>query len=218
MPSNSTVIADNNGEYDDWIELYNKSANTVNIGGWYLTDNIANLDKWEIPAGTMLPGNSYLTFWADEDSSQGTNHCNFKLSASNEFVWLLNANKEIVDSVSWASSVPQDSGYARIPNGTGPFVIKYATYGLNNGTPSGILDINASAEGLKIFPNPATNSITVVPGMIHGAAMLEIRNSLGQLVYKQTPSLVTTIATSGWASGIYFVRYGNTTEKLVIQR
>ncbi|MBK8706059.1 MAG: lamin tail domain-containing protein [Saprospiraceae bacterium] len=49
MASNSATAADNAGEFDDWIELYNKSANAINLSGYYLSDNPANLAKWEFP-------------------------------------------------------------------------------------------------------------------------------------------------------------------------
>ena len=57
MASNSTTQTDNTGEYDDWIELYNRSSQPVDISGWYLTDKQNNLDKWQFPQGTVIwPG------------------------------------------------------------------------------------------------------------------------------------------------------------------
>ncbi|MBK8562227.1 MAG: lamin tail domain-containing protein [Saprospiraceae bacterium] len=49
MASNVAYITDENGEYEDWIELYNNSGSSVNLGGWFLSDNPDNLDKWEFP-------------------------------------------------------------------------------------------------------------------------------------------------------------------------
>ena len=47
---------------DDWIELYNTSDADVDISGWYLSDKADNPDKWEIPAGAIIPANGYLVF------------------------------------------------------------------------------------------------------------------------------------------------------------
>src|ERR1019366_9210827 len=46
MASNNSTLADEDGEYSDWIELYNSSTNTVNLGGWYVTDRATNLTHW----------------------------------------------------------------------------------------------------------------------------------------------------------------------------
>jgi hypothetical protein len=129
--SNATTMADEAGEYDDWIELYNKSANAIDISGYYLTDNPVNLDKWAIPTGTVMPPYSYMVFWADEDSSQGPRHCNFKISASGETIMLINSNIQIADSVILGQQAT-DMGYARVPNGTGNFVIQAPTFAASN--------------------------------------------------------------------------------------
>ncbi|MBK8921929.1 MAG: lamin tail domain-containing protein [Saprospirales bacterium] len=52
-------VTDETGDYDDWIELFNLSTDPVDISGFFLTDNPANLDKFEIPAGTVIPGHGY---------------------------------------------------------------------------------------------------------------------------------------------------------------
>jgi hypothetical protein len=105
MASNSSTMPDTYGEYDDWIELYNKSIFPVDLSGFRITDNPANLDKFIIPNNTILQPNNYLIIWADEDSSQGPFHANFKLSASGEQLFLLNPNAALVDSVSWGAQI-----------------------------------------------------------------------------------------------------------------
>ena len=77
MAMNSSTALDNAGEYDDWIELYNKSSEAKDISAYVLTDNPGNLDKWKFTSGTVIPPNGYLIVWADEDISQGIFHSNF---------------------------------------------------------------------------------------------------------------------------------------------
>ena len=60
---NSGQISDEYGEYSDWIELYNTSTSTINLEGYYLSDDSLNLEKWPIPAYPMSPS-SYLTIFA----------------------------------------------------------------------------------------------------------------------------------------------------------
>lgn len=85
MASNTKTILDNDGDYSDWIELYNSSSDAVDLSGWYLTDNANNLTKWRFPNGLSLPPNSYLIVWAsskDRSSVAAPLHTNFKLSKS----------------------------------------------------------------------------------------------------------------------------------------
>ena len=89
MAANDNAVADNNGEFDDWIELHNKSNNTIDISGYYITDDQFNLTKHQIPQGTTITPNAYYVMWADEDGSQGSDHINFKLDADGEQIILV---------------------------------------------------------------------------------------------------------------------------------
>jgi hypothetical protein len=54
----------------DWIELYNTTGESINIGGWFLSDNDRdepNLMKYRIADGTIIDGNDYLVFYQDTD-------------------------------------------------------------------------------------------------------------------------------------------------------
>ncbi|MCD4794291.1 MAG: lamin tail domain-containing protein [Bacteroidales bacterium] len=84
--SNLTGYTDNYTKTEDWIELYNTSSSSVDISGYYLSDNESFPMKWEIPAGTSIPAAGYLTFWASgRDEVSGENyHTNFKLKQTKE--------------------------------------------------------------------------------------------------------------------------------------
>lgn len=97
--SNLRAFIDNFNKYEDWVELYNNSGVTVNIGGWYLSDKQDNPTKWEIPAGTTIEANGYLVYWLsgrDTVMNSGT-HTNFKLSQTrdNEYLVLSNPQGQI---------------------------------------------------------------------------------------------------------------------------
>lgn len=79
--SNLTTYTDNYTKTEDWIELYNTSSSAVNIGGYYLSDDVDFLTQWQIPAGTTISGNGFLTFWCSgrNESTGGNYHTNFKL-------------------------------------------------------------------------------------------------------------------------------------------
>ena len=48
------------GDNEDFVEFYNPSGANVDLGGYFLSDNPAKPDKFEIPAGTEVPAGGYL--------------------------------------------------------------------------------------------------------------------------------------------------------------
>lgn len=154
MSSNTATVADEAGEFDDWIELYNKSSNAIDLSGYHLSDNPDKHGKWTFLQGTVIGANGYLIVWADEDSSQGPLHANFKLSSTGESLIFSAPDKTVLDSLTFPE-VPADMGYARVPNGTGPFVIQAPTYKAAN---SMLATHESFAVGeVAVFPNPASS-------------------------------------------------------------
>lgn len=121
LPKNSQNGSDQDGDFDDWIELYNPADEDQDISGYYLTDSKKNLTKWKFPAGTKITANGYLIVWADEDSTHVSGlHTNYKLSADGENIVLLSPTQEVINLVEYPATVLEQS-YARKPNGTGDF-------------------------------------------------------------------------------------------------
>src|SRR5689334_105401 len=84
MASNSRTLQDQDGDFSDWIEIYNADTTAVDLNGWYLTDTSSQLTKWRFPA-TNLPPNSFLVVFAsnkDRKISGRELHTNFRLNAS----------------------------------------------------------------------------------------------------------------------------------------
>lgn len=217
MASNSTVATDNAGEYDDWIELFNKSANDINLSGYYLSDNPENLPKWEFPEGSVIPANGYLIIWADEDGVQGDNHCNFKLSADGEIVMLLDPDLNILDEVTFGPQTT-DKGYARVPNGTGPFVIQNPTFNANNNTATSTDDLADKKPEIRAYPNPADQTLHLVLPALHQGYPVEVRNITGQLLYTTAYTTeLLTIDVSSWPAGLYIVRCGEAVCSVVVR-
>ena len=55
-----------NYNFPDWIEIYNASATGRDLSNYYLTDDLSDLNKWKIPAGTYIAAKGYLLFLADD--------------------------------------------------------------------------------------------------------------------------------------------------------
>jgi hypothetical protein len=132
LPKNSQNGSDHDGDFDDWIELYNPSDVKKDISGYYLTDSKKNPTKWKFPAGTTINANGYLIVWADEDSTHVSGlHTNYKLSADGENIVLLTPTQEVVNLVEYPATVLEQS-YARKPNGTGDFQWAAPTFNKSN--------------------------------------------------------------------------------------
>ncbi|MFK7926071.1 MAG: lamin tail domain-containing protein [Bacteroidia bacterium] len=103
MASNSLVIADNAGEFDDWIEIYNAGSTVIDLANYSLSDDTLNPLKSILPTAfpilTSVPPGGYLLLWADNEPLQGANHLNFKLSASGELIRLYDPTGALVDEI-----------------------------------------------------------------------------------------------------------------------
>jgi hypothetical protein len=120
MAANNTTIRDPQGQYDDWIEIYNYGSDAVDIGGMYLTDNLSAPTKWQVPSNnstlSTIPGGGYLLIWADNDTTDSGLHANFKLDAAGEDIALFDSNGvTLIDSVTFGEQTG-DISYGRYPD------------------------------------------------------------------------------------------------------
>jgi len=212
MPVNTSTAADQDGEYDDWIELHNNTNFDIPLLDFYLSDNNNNL-KWAFP-DTFIVANGYLIIWADENGSETGLHANFKLSGSGEQLALYDSTNAIVVDEVIFGAIPTDMGYARAPNGTGPFVIQDPTFNMNNESTTAVFENNAK-HGFSLFPNPATNLI-FLKGDISAIEKIEVFNIFGQKVLSQYN--INKINISNLKSGMYFIKINsNQTLKFIKQ-
>ncbi len=89
MALNNNGLDDEDGDEEDWIEIHNAGAASVNLDGWFLTDTTNNLTKWRFPA-VILPANGYLVVFAsNKDRDVGELHTNFRLGGEGEYLALV---------------------------------------------------------------------------------------------------------------------------------
>ncbi len=116
MADNSKTLNDEDGDQSDWIEMFNNGTTTANLGGWFLTDDPADLTKWRFPNVSLL-ANQYLVVFAsgkNKTNAVGRLHTNFKLEKNGEYLALVDAETNIVSD--FAPTFPQqrtDISYGR---------------------------------------------------------------------------------------------------------
>ncbi|UCD50006.1 MAG: CotH kinase family protein [Phycisphaerales bacterium] len=121
LASNREAVEDPQGDYDDWIELYNPGRTAVDVGGMYLTDDATLPTKWQIPTGqadaTTIEPAGYLVVWAEDDITASGLHAGFKLDADGEELHLVAADgMTVIDSIEFGTQVV-DVSYGRYPDG-----------------------------------------------------------------------------------------------------
>jgi hypothetical protein len=116
MAAGQTLLADEDGDYHDWIELHNQGARDVNLLGWSLTDDPAEPDKWMLPNVDLPAGGTLLLFASGKDRPRSTGgpkdipperlnpppqlHTNFKLASEGGTLALYdNTARRFLDAV-----------------------------------------------------------------------------------------------------------------------
>ena len=122
MASNETIIADNDGDYEDWVELWNLGDNPVNLEAWGLSDKASEPFRWVFPAVVLQP-NQFMLVWCskkDRAVAGAPLHTNFGISSDGEAIYLTHSSGELADFAP-AAALEVDISWGRYPDGTGPW-------------------------------------------------------------------------------------------------
>lgn len=205
MASNDSTIADEFGEYDDWLEIYNGEEYSVWLGDKYLSDNLENPDKWLMP-DVVLDSGDFILIWADNDEEQGPNHANFKLNMDGEEIGIFDSETTgfyLLDSIVYGQQTT-DVSFGRDPDGGGVWMF------YNPATPGYSNLLGAVGEGypvpesIRIFPNPVKNGIVYFDRELKN---MRLYNQVGQLlIYKE---ICSSLDLQMFQSGIYILTAEN---------
>ena len=158
--SNATTLVDADGDSSDWLELYNSGPSSVDLGGYHLTDDPADLSKWTFPAVTIQPGGFLVVFASskDRDPVSGELHTNFRLSAGGDYLGvIMRDGVTTVDEYAPQFSAMADdesygpgfSGTTFIDEGAAADVLVPTNGALGTSWTSRTFDPNASWQDLK---------------------------------------------------------------------
>lgn len=96
MEKNRAVLRDEDGDFSDWIELYNQSGEAVSLAGWNISDKESKLG-WLLPELMLEPGQRLLLFASGKDRQGEQLHTDFALSGE-EGVYLRNEHGTLLSS------------------------------------------------------------------------------------------------------------------------
>lgn len=90
LASNDSAHSDDDGVSSDYIEIFNRGSETVDLDGWHLTDDLADRTQWTFPAIELEPGKTLLVYASGNDRDDPTQplHTNFRISAGGEYLGL----------------------------------------------------------------------------------------------------------------------------------
>ncbi len=183
MASNGNTISDEVGDFDDWLELYNPGTSAINIGGMYVSDDIADPLAWQIPAtdpaSTTIPAGGYLLLWLDKETDQGPLHIDVKLGSGGEDIVLTAADgTTVMDSYTFGTQL-EDVSEGRVGDGNATFDF------FAEPTPGATNDSDPGA------PQVAKPTVNNIGGFYNGSVTVEVTGD-GDIYYTTDGSIPTT--------------------------
>ncbi|MDZ7347120.1 MAG: CotH kinase family protein, partial [candidate division KSB1 bacterium] len=109
---NTLTVKDEDGDYTDWIELYNPSNSSISLSNYFLSDDVKIPSKWVFPKITLPSGSFLLVYASGKDRRNGILHTNFKISSKGETLFLFSPTGQLLDSVS-VPALAADQSYGR---------------------------------------------------------------------------------------------------------
>lgn len=206
---NDAVIADPQGEFDPWIEIYNANSTPMDLTGMYITNYTNEGHRFaRCEAPVIVPANGFLLLWADAQPEDGMEHLPFKIFGTDR-IQLMSKDYMTIDSLGWDSSLTDVSvGYDTDGSGV---MVSFSSSTPNASNNGGIvLSVIHSnvVNGLSVYPNPtSTGNINFTK-----VVSFTMYSITGQTVMIQ--NAVNNVDVSSLENGIYIIE---TTEGEVVK-
>jgi hypothetical protein len=180
--SNKSDFADNFGEFEDWVELYNAGAVAVNLNGWYLSDDPDDPEKYQFPNIAIPAGGFRVIYCSDRNVVVGQNvHTSFKLTQTKqESIVLSNAAGNVVSSVQMTAPTQGNHSRGRKTDGSNIWAI------FTDPTPGQSND--PATDYVAYAPKPVT---TTVPGFYYPSF------GMGVVIQNPLPGFKVRYTTNG---------------------
>ncbi|MFK8009407.1 MAG: CotH kinase family protein [Saprospiraceae bacterium] len=166
LMSLNNAVADEYGETDDWLEIYNDNEKGVILDGIYISDDLADSTKWQFPEPIFIFPKSFALIWLDDAPEQGPNHVPFKLSSGGETVFISQQQGDelvVLDEITFGA-LSENVSYGRATDGEDNWVY------FGNYTP------NESNDGSELFLDASIN-FSIEGGFYSSGTMLTLSSN-----------------------------------------
>jgi hypothetical protein len=204
MASNDEFMPGPQGDYPDWIEIYNAGDTDISLANYYMSDNIADTSKWvkipdTYPDSVTVPANGFLVLYANKMDDISVLCLHFKLSGNGEQIGLWDADMNVIDTLTYGP-VPSDTSYGRYPDGTADWVIMpEPTPGAAN-MYSSIVENKNDITLFQNRPNPFRGETTIDFTLLK-------RDFVTIKVYNLTGQVIATLANGYFTTGKHSVTW-----------
>ena len=204
MASNDEAVPGPQGDYPDWIEIYNAGSEAVNLGGYYMADDLSDPGAmYQIPDtypdSVTVPAGGFIVFYANKNTDVSVLNLGFKLSGGGEQVGLWDPSQNILDSITYGPQMP-DTSYGRYPDGGDAWYFM-ETY--TPGAPNvwvGIKENKVNASLMQNFPNPFAGETNI-------NFSLDNADQVNITVYDVTGAKVSVITNQKYSAGNHSVKW-----------
>jgi hypothetical protein len=207
LASNNSCCTDENGDYDDYIEIFNPGDEPADIGGLFITNALGNVNEYyQIPSGndsTIIDPGGFLLLWADEESEQGVLHLGIELGSSDgdQIGLYLVDLTTVVDTLTYIEQTA-DVSFGNYPDGSGYWLYLNPTPGTSNTLLS--MDHGYSMPEIyslyQNFPNPF-NPVTTLHYDLPEGSYVDI------IVYDMLGNVVNNLVKANQSSGYKSVQW-----------
>jgi len=147
VASNSYTYKDNDGEYSDYIEIYNDNDYDIDLENYRLTDSIYEVNKWRFPSITIKSHEYLVIFASGKNKCKESDKChvNFKLTSDGETISLIDDTGNIISRVAY-KELKNDTALSYV---NGKYLVTKPTPGEKNSDEE-IKEVDASKYKIRI--------------------------------------------------------------------
>lgn len=137
MASNDMNLQDDDGEFEDWIEIFNGGGEDLDLLGYSMTDDLDNPTRHVFSDSVVVPAGGWVLLFADRETYESPRHLSFCLKKEGESIGLYAPDGSAISKIAFNSQAT-DRSAGRVPDG-GPdwFLLDWPTPGATNGSAAG---------------------------------------------------------------------------------
>ena len=205
MASNNNAFAGPQGDYPDWIEIYNAGTEAVMLGGYYLSDDLVDTTaRFQIPDtypdSVTVAAGGFILFYANKGEESSVLNLDFKLSGGGEQVGLWDPSQNFLDSLTYGEQIT-DTSYGRYPDGSNNwYFMPDFSPGETNTHTSAINEYKNNIALLQNYPNPFSNE-TMIEFVLEKPEHVQI------CIFDITGSLITVLKDKDFTVGKHLIKW-----------